>query len=271
MKDFSIAAAPAPATKTGAEVAEDDVMIAWTGPGKPVYRLNLGLYFQGPHVVAYLSRTSFSWSDFAALGVDFGRGKLRGVVVSALYPYASLDELASASGPMATGTSWQRADSRETEIASIEVKGRARPSRFDLDDAAKLPTCASTEQAQPVGSIQSDMVDTRVSLRGILTLDKSWITPLNRGGSGGGCRALWTVVDPGGARLSVSLRRAEDAYSLEANASGCQTPNLPRIEVIATGVLFFLGGGTSSYDERHYLLDEASLCAVRPAPSPALH
>ena len=139
-----------------------------------------------------------------------------------------------------------------------------RPQRFGWADVAKLPTCSSTSEAQLVRDIGS-AVETRVSVRGILTVS-GWSCTL-KGCVGGSnccandCGAHWILeaTDPKAGVLGL-LQGMESLGSIDANE--CHLPpKLPRLDVIASGVLVPSG-------DYHYSLDEVSLCALRPAPSP---
>ena len=281
MRDFSVSEQEAvPVPKLGSADAKDQ-MITWTGEGR-VYELNVGYSFAAnAHV--YTSKTSFSLRDLVKLGLDFARNDIRRVeqrqegagssseisTISALHPYASVDDLASGRGPMVIGTSWRKATSVTNDVilpASIKVEPSA-PPRFEPMNPNDLPTCASPGHAKPVGEICPEMVDTRVALRGILTWDTNWMCTLKGCDCCNTCHTHWIVVDPEGASVGLALQRAEDGSPLSFGALQCHLPQAPRIEVVATGKLFPFEDSMLQRSRHFYLLDEASLCAVRPPPS----
>ena len=274
MRDFEISAQPARPTLTLGSA--DDKLIAWTGQGG-VYELNVGYSF-GVSAYVYTDKTSFSSRDLTDLGIDFRRNDSRrideprpgihvgNVSIASLYPYASIDDLASGRGAMMMGTSWGKAISMVSDAIlpeSIKMEPSPEVPRFAPTHSGDLPPCASPGQAKPVGAIRTDMVDTQVALRGILTWDENWMCTLKGCDCCNMCGTHWVVLDPGGAGSGLVLQRAGDRSQLTFGALQCERPLAPRIEVVATGKLFPYGDPVSNRPQHLYLLDEASLCAVR--------
>jgi hypothetical protein len=272
MRDFSIPPQPpAPVWKEGAG-ADGDEMLAWTGEGQ-VYEVKLGGDFS-ENARVYTTKKSLSWSDFKALGVDFRRGRgsggaISGVVVAALYPYRSIDDLTSGLGPMAMGSSWQRVSSSKIEVPLPDLSASApQNANWAPFDPKALPTCTSPGQVKSVGDIRPNMLETQVVLRGLLTLGTGWRCLAS---SCGPCDTGWKVVDPGGTR-GLILQPGESGPSYSYGVLSCRKHVEPTpMDVVATGTLLpydnsipwsssFLPEGGNGY----YLLDQASLCAVRP-------
>jgi hypothetical protein len=134
MADFSIPPQPRPPHLTIGDKEDRDRILGWDGEGQ-VFELNLGHDFAGPFVRVYTSKRSFTWSELAALGVDFAENRavsVRGVVVTALLPYSSMDDLVSGRGPMAMGTSWRRVESRRSpyipRLSIRRIRARSPPA-----------------------------------------------------------------------------------------------------------------------------------------------
>jgi hypothetical protein len=264
MEDFSIPPAPPPPQliPRAATSAKGD-LLAWTGPGRPLYRLTLGNCMLEACAVVYLAKTSFSWSAFQALAVPFRGDTIADVSVSALYPYATMDELAT-KGSLGEQASWQRVDSPVVEIArpdSLKDLSHSPSIRvLSLQDAAHLPVCAPTLQAQSLTDVQPTMLDDQVTVRGVLTLSQQTCPPEHQA-TYRGCCAIWTVADPEQKARSVHL--LQDMEPWLASPSDCGA-HPPRIEVMARGILR-PRDIIPRVDYKNYLLDGASVCAIRPS------
>ena len=132
---------------------------------------------------------------------------------------------------------------------------------FTVEDARKLPTCAPNIHAQPVEGLGLVKAETRVSVRGILTLD--WACTLKGCGHDdrgpcciNDCSGRWTVESPHDRTRRVGLIQHMREMGLGANE--CELPRDPRVEVIATGTLVPPNS-----------LDDAVLCAVQATSPPA--
>jgi hypothetical protein len=275
MKEFSIPA-QSPAPQITVDGGHGDGMVSWTCPGDTdvhVYALNLGYDFEGLDVQVYTSERSFTWSQVAALGVDFSYGhtRLRGITVTALLPYVSMDDLASGRGPMAMGTSWRKVESNEVELplpASFKVAIPARPGKFEPGNLQNVPACPSPDAVKSVGvgEIRPSIVNTRVTLRGPLAFDAWECTSTELGC---GCAAHWLVVDARSPGTGVLLQRAEGIAPLSTDA-GCDgpKPTPPRIEVMATGLLVARPDDPRLAGRTRYILDNVRVCAVVPVGKP---
>jgi len=264
MKDFSIPPSPPQPTLTSADaVHATGDMVWWTGREQSLCQLNIGTCSGGSCAVAYFVGSSFSWFDFQALDMRYHPGLRKAVTVSALYPYTTVDELAASSEPLGKRATWQRVDLIEDEIKmpniSREATAPRRPRGFGYEDVAKLPTCSSTSEAQSLRNIGA-AVETRVSVRGILTLMGWACTLVGCAGGGHCCNDCWAewVLENAAPKIRVLglLQNMEPLGQVGANE--CHLPaKLPRVEVIASGVLV-----SNGHDR--YSLDEFNLCAVRP-------
>jgi hypothetical protein len=274
MTGFSIPAQPPAPQITVDDDGHNDRMITWTVPGgvgARVYELNLGYDFEGLNVRVYTGAQSFTWSEVEALGVDFRRDdpRLRGIKVTALLPYTSMDDLVSGRGPMAMGTSWRRVESDEVVLplpAGFKAAAApARPGKFDPRDRRSVPACPSPDTVQwiGVGDLRPSMASTWVTVRGSLGFD---LLPCDDTGSGCCNDAAWWVVDAKSPRSGVLLERAEDSGVLVT--VGCNLPEPPQIEVIATGLLVVPPDDPRPARRPHparpprYILDQVSVCAV---------
>lgn len=276
MRDFTIPTQPARPALTLGGADANDKLIAWTGHGG-VYELSVGYSF-GTSAYVYTNKTSVSLRDLTDLGIDFSRNDnrridqpLQGIQVgdvatASLSPYASMDELASGKGVMTLGTSWRKALSMATHAIlpdSIKMEPSPQATPFEPTRPGGLPACSSPGQAKAVGAIRPDMIDRQVALRGILTWDENWMCTLKGCDCCNMCGTHWVVVDPREAGPELVLQRADDRGPLTFGALQCQRPQAPRIEVVATGKLFPYMDPDSRRPQHLYLLDEASLCAVR--------
>jgi hypothetical protein len=286
MEDFSVTpASPAPVLRHGAEV-DEDTMVAWTGEGR-VFELRLGPSHSA-NIRVYTAKQSFSWSDFVALGLDwseflrvgFGFGKshetepvIEVFTVSALYPYESMDVLASGRGVMATGTSWRKVPSARDNFPSTKghvavpesVVSRLRAVKAPPSeplDLFHLPACTSTAGAMAIGAIRPAMVETRVSLRATLTWEDGWGCTLMGCQCCNSCSTEWIITDPKVKGSGMLIQRNGGPLSIGANE--CKIPTPPHIEVIATGRLIRSLGESGPAQSHPFFLDEFSLCAVKP-------
>ena len=279
MKNFSIPPQPS-APHIITDDGHGDTTIAWTVPNGGVgrvFELNLGDARDGVSGRLYTAARSVSWQQVAALGVDFRRGdpRLRGVKVTALLPYTSIDDLTSGRGPMAMGTSWRRVESDEVVLplpADFKVAPPApRPPNFNPHDRRSVPACLSPDKVKSirVGKLGPSMANTRVTVRG----------PLGLGGGvclddlssqadwQGHCSANWMIVDPDNPKLGVLLCRAEELDPLRTSA-GHDLRQLAGIEFMAAGVLVVQPSYSRSTRERKCILDEVTVCAVAQASTP---
>jgi hypothetical protein len=286
MQDFSIPPRPpAPVPKYGADV-DDDTMVSWTGEGR-VFELRLGPS-SSSGIRIYTTKHSFSWDDFVALGfeereflqVSFSRDGSRKtnpivevVTVSALYPYESMDDLTAGRGAMATGTSWQKVPSRRDDFPSerghvavpASVAKRLpviKEPEFKAFDPLQLPVCATTVGATMVGAIRPAMVETLVSLRGMLAFN-GWSCTMKGCYCCNSCGSEWIIKDPNVPGSEMVLQRGGFAFGLGANE--CQIPKPPQIEVIATGRLMRSLGEVGPVHSHPFFLDDVSLCSLKPA------
>jgi hypothetical protein len=286
MEDFSVTpASPAPVLRHGAEV-DEDTMVAWTGEGR-VFELRLGPSHSA-NIRVYTAKQSFSWSDFVALGLDwseflrvgFGFGKshetepvIEVFTVSALYPYESMDVLASGRGVMATGTSWRKVPSARDNFPSTKghvavpesVVSRLRAVKAPPSeplDLFHLPACTSTAGTMAIGAIRPAMVETRVSLRATLTWEDGWGCTLMGCQCCNSCSTEWIITDPKVKGSGMLIQRNGGPLSIGANE--CKIPTPPHIEVIATGRLIRSLGESGPAQSHPFFLDEFSLCAVKP-------
>jgi len=266
MKNFSSPAQPpAPQIKLD-DNGHSDGMATWTaarGLDARVYELNLDYGVKGLNVRVYTSARSFTWSQVEALGVDFRRDdpRLRGIKVTALLPYASMDDLVSGHGPMAMGTSWRRVESDEVILplptGFKAAPPPARPGKFDPGDRRSVPACPSPAvQALGVGDLRPSMANTWVTVRGPLGLVGDWCTET-------GCWEYWVVVDAGNPRTVLRLRYAE-CGSLDAGDAS----KPPQFEVMATGLLLVEPDHLCLVRQPRYVLDQVRVCAILPLRKP---
>jgi hypothetical protein len=185
------------------------------------------------------------------------------VTVAALSPFRSVDDLASGRGPLAIGSSWQRSTSASLDIP-LAASFRVRPQAPQAFDPRELPPCLGSLPAQPVADITPAMVGQRVSLRGILTWDTSWMCTLMGCECCNHCSTNWTIVDDTHAERRVLVQRSSDGAPLSFGALECKRPTPSRIEVMATGKLVPLDNTVSRSGFVH-VIDQASLCVVAPA------
>jgi hypothetical protein len=232
------------------------------------------LDFMGTFVRVYTSKRVFTWSELAALGVNFAWNRavtIEGVMVTALLPYTSMDDLVSGRGPMAMGTSWRVAKSNTVDIrlpgGFKPAALTARPTIFRPEHPRCVPTCASSDDsAIGVDDLRSSMANTRVTVRGHLVCGGS------RACVEGGCITGWVMVEAGKPRDGLMLQRAEDISPLEDHAGLCDSPNHPDIEVRATGLLLSNRRGPASQKGQpegpQFLLDQATFCAIPSTAKP---
>jgi hypothetical protein len=274
MTGFSIPSQPPAPQISVDDDGHSDRMITWAVPGgvgARVYELNLGYDFEGLNVRVYTSAQSFTWSQVEALGVDFRRDdrRLRGIKVTALLPYTSMDDLVSGREPMAMGTSWRRVESDEVVLplpASFKAAAPpALPGKFDPRDRRSVPACPSPDTVKwiRVGDVRAGMASTWVTVRGPLGLD-----PLPCDDTGSGCcnDAAWWVADARNPRTGALLERAEDSGVLATE--GCNLPEPPQVEVMATGLLVVRPDYLHPARPPQYILDQVSVCAVLPLRKP---
>ena len=267
MEDLSIPPQPQPPHLTIGDKEDRDRILSWDGEGQ-VFELNLGHDFAGPFVRVYTSKRSFAWSELAALGVDFAWNRavsVPGVVVTALLPYSSMDDLVSGRGPMAMGTSWRRVESDEVDIrlpggfqaAALTV----HPRGFNPRDPGKVPTCASPDApALGVGDIRDGMANTRITVRGKLACGK------DRQCIERGCGPpSLLLVDAGNPQHGILLQRPEDIAPLRDGSGLCDSPKPAKVEVRATGMFLSRSIRGHTPTGPQYLLDQVSMCAFRPA------
>jgi hypothetical protein len=268
MSDFSIPSQPQAPHLTIGNKEDRDKLLGWDGEGQ-VFELNLGHDYGGPFARVYTSKRSFAWSELAALGVDFAEnraGTVPGVVVTALLPYSSMDDLVSGSGPMAMGASWRRVESDEVDIrlpggfkaAALTV----HPKGFNPQDPEKVPACASLDApALGVGDIRESMANTWITVRGRLACGNA------RECIERGCGpAVLLLVDAGNPKRGILLQRPEDISPLRDGSALCDSPKPVEIGVRVTGMLLstIIRGHMPTGPK--YLLDQVSICAIRPTP-----
>ena len=131
-----------------------------------------------------------------------------------------------------------------------------------------------------VGDLQSNMVDTRITVRGRLVCGEDLSACIE-----GGCntRWEWVMVDAGNPQRRLQFQRAEDSAPLEDYDGLCGSPKRPDVEVRATGLLLSMNPRVPRWNspqgtldslmvraERRpkshdYLLDQVTFCATRPA------
>jgi len=124
MTDFSIQVVAPPQFKspvTGTPTSKGS-RLTWGGVQNAVFLLEIGPDFPTPNapiVRAYTSATQLRWPDLQAMGIAFLGGSTYTCQVSALLPYASIDDLASSHGPAAMGVDRQQLDSNTIELPLV--------------------------------------------------------------------------------------------------------------------------------------------------------
>lgn len=265
MTDFSILPSPpAPVLKVAPAGTETEEIVSWTGPGDPLCELSIGWLNDRPAAVVYLNKNRLSWSDFEALGLKYAPNTTAYFQGAAFHPHRAVDDFASSIGRLGDRSTWDRVESKPIGIVlpdspeSALVEDRA----FTVEDARKLPTCAANIHTQPVEGLGLVKAETRVSVRGILTLGDLGCTLAGCGDDHRGpccintCSGRWTVESPNDRTQRVGLIQHMHPMGLVANE--CEHPGDPRVEVIATGTLIPPNS-----------LDDAVLCAVQATSPPA--
>jgi hypothetical protein len=273
MKDFSIPPQPPVPQITTAEKG-GGTMMRWDAGdiSSRVFELSFGNELKGPDARVYTSEQSFTWSQLEALGIDFRRdgALLRNVRVTALLPYVSMDDLVSKRGPLAMGTTWQRAESNERSLAlPADFKAAAAPrspTEFAPEDRRVVPACSARDKAHsvPIAKLSPPMANAHVAVRAHLDLD-SEICHMKLSSAGySSCSSPWRLVAAKDSSDSVRIQRAEDAWPLAINGDSRPMRRLLPIEVVATGVLVVEPDFMCKAHRRCYVLDQVKLCAVEP-------
>jgi hypothetical protein len=276
MKDFQIHRAPSPDIGEGAFSLTRHTL-AWTvadDAAEPLYQLNIGSCAEESCLVAYLNKSTLSWADFETTGMTYLRGSSLLVSVSAFYPPMSMDELAAGVWRFSDRTTWQRTDSRVIPIFLADPPKHARsvrtPKGLDAQDLAKLPTCSALIRAHSLGDLDAAMDDKRISVRGILGFDFGTCIVLDKAHDYGakrpcssGCKGILALDDPG--EPEHHLRLLQQGAPMPTDVDECTSVPRP-VEVIASGTLV---ARAPNHDRKEYALDDAVLCAVRPASPPA--
>jgi hypothetical protein len=220
---------------------------------------SIGWLDAGPAAVVYLNKSRLSWSDFEALGLKYAVNTTASFRVAAFHPHRAVDDFASNIGRFGDRSTWDRVESKPIRIVlpdsaeSALVENRA----FAVEDARKLPTCAPNIHTQPVEGLGLVKAETRVSVRGILTLGDWGCTLAGCCDDHRGpccvnhCSGRWTVESPNDRTRLVGLIQHSRPMGLVVNE--CDFQGDPRVEVIATGRLVPPNS-----------LDDAVLCAVQP-------
>ncbi len=126
MTDFSLAIEAPPKVKLpeGPVAPDSGTLVSWAGDGRAVYvvdvRPDVAL---GPSQSSekwfdfklYTTGTRLTWKDVSDFGVKLLEGRKYKFNIARLYPFRTLDEMASRSGPW-SGTAYQRAAADEVEL-----------------------------------------------------------------------------------------------------------------------------------------------------------
>jgi hypothetical protein len=105
-----------------------------------------------------------------------------------------------------------------------------------------------------------------VSMRGILAFGGGWGCTLKGCKCCNRCNTAWIVTATDGKGPALRLQRTEDPRALGFGTDQCHIPKSPRIDVVATGRLSLYDHSLSLYRQKLFLLDEAVVCVVKPAP-----
>ena len=102
-------------------------VLAWSGEEKAVYVVDVHGSFEGESgtkndgkevdLRLYTTGTRLAWKDLERYGVKTPPGRKYEVTVSRMFPYRTVDEIASASGPL-----WKTADYQRVRSTRLEVK-----------------------------------------------------------------------------------------------------------------------------------------------------
>jgi hypothetical protein len=105
-------------------------VIAWSGEEKAVYaveiRSSMDYEARTPENVKsvelrlFTTGTRMAWKELERYGVKTPPGAKYEVVVSRMWPYRTVDEIASASGPLSRTATYQRASSTPVEVKVVE-------------------------------------------------------------------------------------------------------------------------------------------------------
>jgi hypothetical protein len=132
MTDFSPPFQPPPKLRSldKAAVVNMKSVLAWSGEEKAVYAVDIhsstDYEARIPENVKnialrlYTTGTRLAWKDLDRYGVKTPPGTKYEVTVSRLFPYRTVDEIASASGPLLKTANHQRAASTQVEIRVVE-------------------------------------------------------------------------------------------------------------------------------------------------------
>jgi len=126
MTDFSLTVEKPPKLhpldKPGLVTAQ--TVLSWSGDEKAVYALDIrpdiGRGIKWFEFTLYTSGTRLAWKDLKGYGIETPAGQKFKVSVSRLFPYRTVDEIASTSGPISTTVEHQYLASDELEITVTE-------------------------------------------------------------------------------------------------------------------------------------------------------
>jgi hypothetical protein len=245
--------------------------LAWTGVDDAIYMIEVKPDFGEKTPVGMIrfltADKQLAWPELNPLGVKIPGSVKYKIKVSALVPYASVDELASSQGPLVkSGVDFQQLESEEVQVNLVgPVEKPKLPAPSNVRDLPNfpdgLPTCSSTRNAKSLAAIETKLLGKKIALRGTLSFGPAgWACTLmgcvdHRGPCCvNHCSTRWTVMDPAVPIRLVSLKRGLSAME-------CEIPKSPQLEVVATGTL--LEGSHVLSHADSYLLDDANLCVVR--------
>lgn len=274
MKDFRIEIQAPPRIvepKDKASMTKES-RVSWTGVKNSIYLLRAK---PDPsdrnarhYVDAYTSGTHLRWPNLEAMGVRFPVGMKYEWQVSSLRPYASMDELASAREAFAKrGTDFQQATSDRIEVNLVgPVEKPVPPPPSNVRDLPSfpdgIPICGSIEGAKSFAELDDRLAGQQLALRGTLTFGPEWMCTMAGCLSGccNQCSTYWKVVDS-----AVPTREVRIHRSLRVNE--CERPKVPRIDVVATGLLLIDEDGFASTLKDGalvdgFVLDQANLCRI---------
>jgi hypothetical protein len=234
--------------------------LSWSASGETLYQLSIGSCNRGGCLVAYLSKTAFTWADFETTGMTYLRGGHLAARVSAFYPPMTVDALASVPRPLGDRSTWQRADSRAAVIGLKDPPSSSKAPDVLARRKAPLPTCPAAMEVHSTASLDTGMDGTEISLRGRLVWQETECVEY-------GCNAIW-VLDPLGSqgRRVGLLERMSPVPGMYQSASGIDK-GISGIEVVATGTLVARAPRSQYDDEARdaYSLNDVVVCVVRPA------
>jgi len=132
MTDFSPTFQPPPELhaldKPG--LVNTKTVLAWSGEAKAVYAVDVHWSYDGESSAdndgkgvdlrLYTTGTRLAWKDLERYGVKTPPGRKYEVTVSRMFPYRTVDEIASGSGPLSHTADYQRATSTPIEVKVVE-------------------------------------------------------------------------------------------------------------------------------------------------------